>query len=110
MRKIVLKLKKFLSFLLSFFPTTLPTGMAEFTAFCDSIIWTYDLPDLVSYRHAIASMVMHLGPTTISKPKRYFAISVKKAMANQIAYENIQLFKEKKEATTTESHVEPISV
>lgn len=71
--------------------------MGEFETFCDSIFFTYDLPDLPSYRHAIASMIMHLGPTVAVKPKRFFALSVLKAMSNQIAYENIQKLKKQEE-------------
>lgn len=43
-----------------------------------------------SYRHAIATMIMHLGPTTSRKSNYYFASSIRKAMANQIAYQVIQ--------------------
>lgn len=96
----------------SLFPSPLPTGMQEFDLFCDSIFATYDLPNNPSYRQAIATMIMHLSPTTFYKPKLFFAISVKKAMSNQIAYENIQILKqqekEKQEATqkaeSAESH------
>lgn len=86
-------MKKLGRFLLGFIPSRLPVGMQEFDTFCISIFTTYDLPDLPSYRHAIASLIMHLGPTTAYKPKFYFALSVQKAMSNQIAFENIQLLK-----------------
>lgn len=74
-------------------PSKLPVGMNEFDQFCKSVFDTYDLPDAPSYRQAIASMIMHLGPTEARASKRYFAASIYKAMANQIAYENIQLIK-----------------
>ncbi len=82
---------------MGFLPSRLPLGMTEFDDFCTSIFKTYSLPDLPSYRHAIASMVMHLGPTTANKPKWFFAKSVRKAMANQIAYENIQKLKKQEQ-------------
>lgn len=58
-------------------------------AFMLDIFETYRLPDMPSYRQAIASLIMHLGPTTSKMSRKYFAISVKKAMANQVAYEVI---------------------
>jgi hypothetical protein len=99
MMKIKQKVQRFANKTLGLFPTKLPLGMTDFDRFCDSIFDTYELPNDPSYKHAIASMIMHLGPTVASKPKRFFALSVQKAMANQIAYQNIQLLK-KNEATT----------
>lgn len=80
--------------LLFIFPRPLPClGMTDFDRFCDDIFNVYDLPSLPSYRQAIASMVMHLSPTTAYKSPMYFAFAVKKAMANQLAYEKIQQLK-----------------
>lgn len=86
-------MKKQLNQLFGLFPSKLPTGVAEFKDWADSIFYTYDLPDMPSYRQALASMIMHLGPTVDRKPKLFFAKSVKKAQANQIAYEEIQKLK-----------------
>jgi hypothetical protein len=47
-----------------------------------------------SYKQALASMIMHLGTTKFYAPKRFFALSIKKAMANQTAYEVIQQIRE----------------
>jgi hypothetical protein len=88
------QLKKFSNKLLGFLPQPLPhKGLSDFDQYCDLIFETYDLPDLPSYRNAIASMIMHLGPSTAMKAPYFFAICVRKAMANQIAYEKIQLLK-----------------
>jgi len=87
-------IKKFLYRLRGYFPSRLPVGASDFHKFADSVFWTYNLPNLPSYRHAIASMIMHLGPQVESAPKRYFARTIKKAMANQVAYEVIQEIKE----------------
>ena len=91
MREKALKaLKKFKGL----FPHPLPCkGISDLDKYSDEIFATYDLPDLPSYRNAIASMIMHLGPTCAWKAPYFFAISVRKAMANQIAYEKIQLLK-----------------
>jgi fructosamine-3-kinase len=50
-----------------------------------------------SYRQAVASGIMHLGMTVDKRSKSYFAKCIKKAMANQIAYENIQLLKQQEQ-------------
>lgn len=89
--------KKTFHKLTGFFPSKLPTGAQAFDGFCDSVFSTYTLPDLPSYRGAIATMILHLGPTTSYKPKFYFAKSVRKAQANQVAYEKLQELKEQAE-------------
>ncbi len=76
-----------------FFPSALPVGVDQFNGFADSIFDLYGLPNLPSYKHAIASIVMHLGPTTAYKSKFFFSLTIKKSMANQIAYEVIQSLK-----------------
>lgn len=62
--------------------------------FCTRVIETYGLPDDPSYRHAIGSAIMHLGPLTTRKPVSYFGRAVTKAMANHAAYEGMQKLKE----------------
>lgn len=84
--------------LLGKFPSKLPVGMDELDSFTSDILSTYHLPDKPSYRHAVANMIMHLGPTISHAPKSYFAKSIIKAMANQVAFEKIQqISKEEKE-------------
>lgn len=43
-----------------------------------------------SQKHAIASMIMHLGPTESHKPDAYFIHGLRKAAANQVAYVMMQ--------------------
>jgi hypothetical protein len=91
MRQKALKMLKKVKFM---FPHQLPSmGISELDQFSNEIFEVYDLPDLPSYRNAIASMIMHLGPAVAWKAPIYFAICVRKAMANQIAYEKIQQLK-----------------
>jgi hypothetical protein len=87
------KLKKLAAYLRGFLPKALPKGSLEFDQFTASILETYSIPDLPSYRNAIATMIMHLGPTTSFKSPYYFAVSIKKAMSNQVAYQKIQEYK-----------------
>lgn len=88
------RVQKAFNYISSFFSAPLPRGTAEFETFSQSIIDIYNLPDLPSYRHAIASMIMHLPPTCHRASKRYFAKCVLKAMANEISYAKIQEYKE----------------
>ncbi len=91
-------MKKLLSKLRGFFPTRLPTGKTEFDTFCLKIFDIYDLPDMRSYREAIATMIMHSGPTVSTKSLYYFAKSIRKAQANQVAYNMLMVFKEEAKA------------
>ncbi|MBK8455593.1 MAG: hypothetical protein IPL34_20145 [Thiofilum sp.] len=80
--------------LLDLFPVKLPTGATAFSAFCSRILSTHGLPDMPSYHHAIASMVMNLSPQTDRKAPYFFVKAVRKAMANQTAYDAIQKIRE----------------
>jgi hypothetical protein len=93
-QKVALKLKQ----LAGYWPTDLPVGMTDLENFASDIFETYDIPDKRSYRHAVATMIMHLGPQTNKVPKMYFVKSIRKAMANQIAFEKIQAIKEEEKA------------
>ncbi len=106
----------FIARIKGFVPVQLPTGAKAFDAFCESILSSYDLPRLPSYKHSIATMIMHLGPTVSHKAPYFFAKSVRKAMANQTAYDAMQRIKEEEkklktgEATPeTEKMPEPLS-
>lgn len=79
------------------FPSKLPTGMTEFEDFVQSILVAYKLPDLPSYKNAVATMIMHLSPQQSYAPKAYFAKGIRKSMANQIAYSKIQEYKKLEE-------------
>ncbi len=82
----LLQLKRWAHAFLGFIPQPLPKGHSEFDAFCDRLFDVYGLPSLPSYREAVATMILHLPPTTHRKSPRFFAKSIKKAMANQVAY------------------------
>lgn len=70
----------------SFFPSKLPTGRQEFDKFATSILLTYGFPDELSYRNAIASMIQLVPNNKSHMPKRYFAIRMRKAQANEVAF------------------------
>lgn len=69
-------------------------GLHDLEHFSNKVLTIYNIPNLPSYHHALASMIMHLGATTTSAPKVFFAKSIKKAMANQVAFERIQQIKQ----------------
>lgn len=95
------KLKQLYQRIRGRFPSALPKGSKEFDDFVDSILDIYNIPDLPSYRNAIATIIMHLGPITTHKAKKFFAASIHKAMANQVAYEKMQEIRETEKLNST---------
>lgn len=98
MNTALLKIKKFARLLAAFAPSALPIGMTAFTDWADDIIDLYDLPNNDSIRFSLASMVMHLGPTSAFKPKFHFFLMVRAGMAKQIASANFQEIKFRQQA------------
>lgn len=76
------------------FRTNLPIGMTELESFIKSIIDIYKIPNYPSMQQAIATMIMHIPPTVCRQSKHWFAVSIFKAMANEVAYNKIQMLKE----------------
>jgi hypothetical protein len=102
-------LKSWLKKQLGLWPQKLPVGISEFDAFAKKIFAIYEIPDLPSYRNAIATMIMHLPPTVDKMPLVYFGRSIKKAQSNQIAYEIIQQIKEAEKAAKAIEASEPVN-
>lgn len=93
-------IKKYLLSLLTYIPTRLPQGMAEFDVFVDSMIKIADFPtdSVDDIKFVVATLVMHLGPTAAYKPKRYFILAVKAGAAKQVASGVFQEIKYKQQA------------
>lgn len=88
-------LKKYLTLFRYKFPSKLPTeNLDAFNAWVDKLFRVYELPNLPSYKHAIAAAVMHLPPTTSHVPNAFFAKTIRKAMASQLAYEVLMKIRE----------------
>ncbi len=66
-------------------------------AFIADVLDLAQVPDNSSFRAAIATQVMHIGPTSDSMPKRSFIVALRKAISNQLAYEVIQREKANRE-------------
>lgn len=81
---------KYFRVLLAFFPSKLPITKDEFNSFCDDIFDTYDLKKDPTYKHAIATAIMHVDQTQHRKPKRFFYQVVSKAISNQVCYGAMQ--------------------
>lgn len=95
MKTQLLKLKRCFLKLAAWFPTKIPTGVAEQNAWVDSIIDLYAFPNNDSLRFAIATMILHGGPTEARKPKRYFYLAVSAGMSRQVAADAMQTLKNK---------------
>ena len=72
------------------FPKKLPQPKLDLDAFCDQVIELAGVPNTLNNQHAVAAMIMHLDPTTDSKPIEFFVKSLKKSIANEMAYHKIQ--------------------
>lgn len=72
-------------------PRPLPVGAGEFDTWADRIVSGACLPaDPDSQKFAIASMVLHLGPTESHKEDAYFIHSLRKSAANQVAHAKME--------------------
>jgi hypothetical protein len=98
MSKYTNKFKQLFEQFLAFFPAPLPRGMTEFDTWSARLIFAYGLPDNDSIRFALATMIMHLGPTECDKPRRYFGRAVLKGMSAQVANNVMYQLKEKQKA------------
>jgi hypothetical protein len=87
-------------FFKGFFPTPLPTGVKAFEAWADQIQDTYSLPteDRDSIHYALATMIMHLGPTQAYKPNWYFVLAIRAGCAKQVAGATFQEIKLRQKA------------
>lgn len=94
MKQLFAAFKRKLGLVRGLFPMKLPKSVEEFNKFYQMLLDTYGFPDFPSYRQTVATIVMHLPPTTASKAPLFFAKSIHKGMANQISYEQIQAIQE----------------
>lgn len=94
------KFKRIARQFLGFFPTKLPTGATEFTAWADSFLETYTLPTdhKDSIRFVLATAIMNLGSQTAYKPKYYFYLTITAGCAKQVAGSIFYEIKQKQRA------------
>lgn len=84
-------MRRLLNKLLSYFPTRLPVGRAEFDIWADSIIeLSGAFADKTSMLFAISSILIHADAKHGSLPKNYFVRRLIKSAANQVASQVFQ--------------------
>lgn len=83
------KFQRGLALFLGLFPQPLPRGVKELESFFTKFFSVYDIPHYSSYRLAIATMLMHLGPEVAFKSPFWFYRSVRAAQAKETAYQVI---------------------
>ncbi len=108
MSKLRRKLRLFFNFFRNQIPRKLPVGLKEHELFASKLIADNGLPDLPSYRNAIATMIMHLGPTVDRMPPQYFVKALHASMSKQVAYEVIMRIKDAEKASITDD--KPVEV
>lgn len=90
--------KRFFKQTLAFVPTLLPIGVEAFDVWAKDVLYIYNFPDNDSTRWALATMIMHLGPTSAYKTKRFFGLSIHTAAAKQVAHNIFYELKQKQQA------------
>lgn len=92
------KLKQFIKKFKSLFPSPLPSGMTEFESYATEILELAGAPHNDSTVHAVAVMIMHLGPLESSPPKNKIVRQIRKGMANEVAQQVFVNMQEKHRA------------
>ena len=82
----------------SFIPTPLPQSDAGFADFARDVLGLAGLPVNDSFVNALATQVLHLGPTTAIKSKRYFVLGLRAAVAKQCAYNSCEDIRQREKA------------
>ena len=86
MNRYLTMLARLLRQIAGLFPTAIPQGVTEFNAWSESIINTYNIQaDPDSIKFALATMILHSGPTTAYKPKFSYFLMIRAGMAKQVA-------------------------
>lgn len=84
------KLKLLGKKLLAVLPTKLPTTPEEFENWSNDILEIGGYPVNNSFKHALATQLMHAGERETSKPKSFFAKTIRRSIINQMAFQIMQ--------------------
>lgn len=84
------KFQKFIMLVLAYMPTRLPETPAEHALWAAEIIELGEFPSNDSFRHAIATQVLHLPPNQLKKSQMSFVNSLRRSIANQTAFQVVQ--------------------
>lgn len=83
--KFIKSIKRYCLLALALLPSRVPQGRTEFESWASSIISLYGFPDNDSVRFALATMIMHDGPTAAYRPKFRYALMIKAGASKQVA-------------------------
>lgn len=100
--KLGLALKRIRMVVAAFIPTPLPQNGLELESWLQSILEIAGLPNNDSFQQAVCTHLMHLGTTTAYKPKLFFILAIRKAVANQVAYERIDQIRQQSKKDSSE--------
>lgn len=92
------KVKCIVKTVASHIPTNLPQNEAAFQVWMSEVLELASLPENDSFANALATQVLHLGPTVSAKPKAYFVSGLKGAVARQCAYNVIEDIRQREKA------------
>lgn len=82
----------------SYLPEKLPQGMKEFNSWVDDVSLLSGLPVNDKLKKVVGTLILQLPPSVAYVPKNHIANLVKKAAANQVSVEVLQLINEKEKA------------
>lgn len=74
----------------------LPTTAEGLDAFVAAITKQFGLPDTDDTYESIATLILHMPQSSCAAPLSFFGNSVKKSMANAVAYPKLQEFGQKR--------------
>jgi hypothetical protein len=89
---------RLIKWFLAWLPYPLPKGMTEFNGWVEDIAQLSGLPYNDRLKNVIAQFILMLPPDTAFYSKRRLSNQIRKAAANQVAGEVLQLEQEKKKA------------
>jgi len=92
------QVKRALKVLASLVPTALPQTDATYEAWAEDVLDLAGLPSNDSFKQALGTQVLHLGPTTAYKAKFYFILGLKAAVSKQTAYNSVDAVRQKEKA------------
>ena len=89
-QKAIQRLKQILTMVMAYVPKRLPETPAAYTAWEQGILDAGGFPVNDSFRHAIATQVLHLTPSVHVKSQMFFVNNLRRSIANQVAFSVIQ--------------------
>lgn len=92
------QIKRVVRFAAALVPTALPQSDAAYEAWADDVLDLARLPSNDSFKQALGTQVLHLGPTTAYKAKFYFILGLKAAVSKQTAYNAVDTVRQKEKA------------